>query len=57
MADLAYVPNGMAQALRRTRSSIFGVVLPDLSTPPYGLLAKHIEATAREAVSMTVVCT
>ena len=56
MADLAYVPNGMAQALRRTRSGILGVILPDLSTPPYGLLAKHIEATAREAGYMTVVC-
>lgn len=56
IADLAYVPNGMAQALRRTRSGILGVILPDLSTPPYGLLAKHIEATAREAGYMTVVC-
>ena len=32
------------------------MILPDLSTPPYGLLAKHIEATAREAGYMTVVC-
>jgi DNA-binding LacI/PurR family transcriptional regulator len=56
IADLEYVPNGMAQALRRTRSGILGVILPDLSTPPYGLLAKHIEATAREAGYMTVVC-
>ena len=56
MADLEYVPNGMARALRRTRSKILGVILPDLSTPPYGLLAKHIEATAREAGYMTVVC-
>ncbi len=56
MADLEYVPNGMAQALRRTRSTILGVILPDLSTPPYGLLAKHIEATARAAGYMTVVC-
>ena len=56
MADLEYVPNSMAQALRRTRSKILGVILPDLSTPPYGLLAKHIEAAAREAGYMTVVC-
>src|SRR5215218_3227263 len=56
MADLEYVPNGMAQALRRTRSGLLGVILPDLSTPPYGLLAKHIEATARAAGFMTVVC-
>jgi len=56
MADLDYVPNGMAQALRRTRSGLLGVILPDLSTHPYGLLAKHIEATAREAGYMTVVC-
>src|SRR5262245_12460321 len=35
IADLEYVPNGMAQALRRTRSGILGVILPDLSTPPY----------------------
>jgi LacI family transcriptional regulator len=55
-ADLEYVPNGMAQALRRTRSTILGVILPDLSTPPYGLLAKHIEASARAAGYMTVVC-
>src|SRR3954447_24241230 len=56
MADLEYVPNGMAQALRRTRSGLLGVILPDLSAHPYGLLAKHIEATAREAGYMTVVC-
>jgi len=56
MADLEYVPNGMAQALRRTRSGLLGVILPDLSTPPYGLLAKHVEAVAREAGYMTVVC-
>jgi LacI family transcriptional regulator len=56
MADLEYVPNGMAQALRRTRSRILGVILPDLSTPPYGLLAKHVEAAARAAGYMTVVC-
>jgi DNA-binding LacI/PurR family transcriptional regulator len=56
MADLEYVPNGMAQALRRTRSKILGVMLPDLSTPPYGLLAKHVEAAARAAGYMTVVC-
>jgi LacI family transcriptional regulator len=56
IADLEYVPNGMAQALRRTRSGILGVILPDLSTPPYGLLAKHIEATAREAGYMTIIC-
>src|SRR4051812_20517614 len=36
IADLEYVPNGMAQALRRTRSGILGAILPDLSTPPYG---------------------
>jgi LacI family transcriptional regulator len=56
VADLEYVPNGMAQGLRRTRSKILGVILPDLSVPPYGLLAKHIEAVAREAGYMTVVC-
>jgi LacI family transcriptional regulator len=56
MSELEYVPNGMAQGLRRTRSKILGVILPDLSTQPYGLLAKHIEATAREAGYMTVVC-
>jgi DNA-binding LacI/PurR family transcriptional regulator len=56
MADLEYVPNGMAQGLRRTRSGLLGVILPDLSMPPYGLFAKHIEAAAREAGYMTVVC-
>ena len=56
ITELEYVPNGMAQGLRRTRSKILGVILPDLSTPPYGLLAKHIEAAAREAGYMTVVC-
>ena len=56
MADLEYVPNGMAQALRRTRSGLLGVILPDLSNQPYGLLSRHIEATAREAGYMTIVC-
>ncbi|MFN8636595.1 MAG: LacI family DNA-binding transcriptional regulator [Chloroflexota bacterium] len=56
IADLEYVPNGMAQALRRTRSGLLGMILPDLSTPPYGLLAKHVEAVARAAGYLTVVC-
>jgi LacI family transcriptional regulator len=56
MSDLEYVPNGMAQALRRTRTGLLGAILPDLSQPPYGQLARHIEATARESGYMTVVC-
>jgi LacI family transcriptional regulator, galactose operon repressor len=56
MSDLEYVPNGMAQALRRTRSGLLGVILPDLSNRPYGQLARHIEATAREAGYMTIIC-
>jgi DNA-binding LacI/PurR family transcriptional regulator len=56
MRDLEYVPNGMAQALRRTRSGLLGLILPDLSNRPYGQLARYIEATARGAGYMTIVC-
>ncbi len=56
MSDLEYVPNGMAQALRRTRSGLLGLILPDLSNRPYGQLARHIEATARQSGYMTIVC-
>jgi DNA-binding LacI/PurR family transcriptional regulator len=57
MADLEYVPNGMARALRSTRSGLIGVVLADLANPSYGLIARGIETVTGEAGYLTIFCT
>lgn len=57
VAELDYVPNGVARTLRSTRSRVLGVLLADLANPSYGLIARGIETAAHEAGYLTVVCT
>ncbi len=57
MDELGYVPNGVARALRHSRSQLLAALLPDLTNPVYGLMAHSIEAVAREAGFLTVIGT
>jgi LacI family transcriptional regulator len=57
MAELGYVPNGTARALRSSKTNLLGMILPDLVNPIYGLLGQGASAVAQAAGYMTVVCT
>jgi LacI family transcriptional regulator, sucrose operon repressor len=56
MKELDYVPNEMARALLRQRSSIIGLIVPTVSHPFFGELAMHIEHYAYEAGYKVLLC-
>lgn len=45
--ELGYTPNSLAQSFRRQHSHTFGLVVPDITAPFFGELAKHIGGAAR----------
>jgi LacI family transcriptional regulator len=53
---LGYVPNRLARALSRRRTSTFGVVIPDLSNPFFTLVVRGIEEAARRADHHVILC-
>lgn len=44
--ELNFRPNGLARGLRRSRSDMIGLVMPDITNPFFAELAKHVEAIA-----------
>ncbi len=56
MSDLGYVPNGMAQALKRTRTGLIGALLPDLTHQGYELIGRGIESAGRDAGYLMIAC-
>ncbi|MEM9342441.1 MAG: LacI family DNA-binding transcriptional regulator, partial [Pseudomonadota bacterium] len=46
VSDLNYRPNMAARALRTSRASIIGLVVPDITNPFFAQLAKDIETEA-----------
>ena len=44
--QLGYRPNFNARSLRVQKSSLFGLILPDLENPLFAALAKHVEVAA-----------
>lgn len=56
MSNLGYVPNGMAQALKRTRTGLIGALLPDLTHQGYELIGRGIETTGRDAGYLMIAC-
>lgn len=54
-AELGYVPNGQASALRTGRTGIIGVVLPDLGNPFFPALLTAVEGAARAAGFLVMV--
>jgi LacI family transcriptional regulator len=45
-AQLDYQPNVLARALRSSRTHSIGLILPDVTNPFFGELAKHVEQVA-----------
>ncbi|HET6621663.1 MAG TPA: LacI family DNA-binding transcriptional regulator [Dongiaceae bacterium] len=45
-AELNYRPNALARALRSSRTHSIGLILPDVSNPFFGELAKRVEQVA-----------
>ncbi len=54
-AELGYVPNRQASALRTGRTDILGVLLPDLSNPFFPALLNAVEIAARAAGFLVMV--
>lgn len=52
-AKLDYQPNVLARALRSSRTQSIGLILPDVTNPFFGELAKHVEQVAA-AMNYTV---
>ncbi|MGH6934001.1 MAG: LacI family DNA-binding transcriptional regulator [Dongiaceae bacterium] len=44
--ELDYRPNALARALRSSRTHSIGLILPDVTNPFFGELAKHVEQVA-----------
>lgn len=51
---LGYRPNVMARSLRRHRTNMIALVVPDITNPYFSGLARHIEAIAHQAGHMVV---
>lgn len=45
-AELDYRPNALARALRSSRTHSLGLIVPDVTNPFFGELAKHVEQVA-----------
>lgn len=52
--ELGYRPNVMARSLRRHRTNMIALVVPDITNPYFSGLARHIEAIAHQAGHMVV---
>lgn len=47
--ELNFRPSGVARGLRRSRTDMIGLVIPDITNPFFAELAKHVEAIASKA--------
>lgn len=43
MEEMNYQPNELARSLSRKKSNVIGLIVPDISHPFFGQMAKHIE--------------
>jgi DNA-binding LacI/PurR family transcriptional regulator len=55
IADIGYVPHGAARSLRRGRSQLIGLVVPDIANPHFAAAAREVENICLNAGFMTVV--
>lgn len=49
ISELNFRPSGVARGLRRSRTDMIGLVIPDITNPFFAELAKHVEAIASQA--------
>jgi len=54
--ELEYTPVKAARALRRQRTQVIGVLLPDISNPFFSLLARGVESVAFEKGYSILIC-
>lgn len=54
--SLNYTPNAAAKSLRMSRSSLLGLIVPDIENPFYSTLAGNVEKHAREAGYNIILC-
>ena len=54
--ELEYTPVKAARSLRRQRTQVIGVLLPDISNPFFSLLARGVESVAFERGYSTLIC-
>lgn len=56
MAELDFVPNRSASALRRGRGALIGLVVPDIVNPFYAAIAKAVAEHARKRGYVMALC-
>lgn len=56
ITELKYHPNALARSMRRGQTHTIGVVLPDISNPFFGDLARQIEGEMFEAGYSAIIC-
>lgn len=54
--ELEYIPAKAARSLRRQRTQVIGILLPDISNPFFSLLARGVESVAFEEGFSTLIC-
>ncbi len=54
--ELEYTPVKAARALRRQRTQVIAILLPDISNPFFSLLARGVESVAFEEGFSTLIC-
>lgn len=54
IAELGYQPNHMARSLKTGSTPLIGLLLPSISNPIYGTLAREIEAVANDHFGLRV---
>ena len=54
--ELGYRPNALARSMRRGRTHTVGIVLPDISNPFFGDLARSLEDHMYEAGYSAIIC-
>ena len=54
--DLGYVPNQIARSLRTKQTRLIGLLIGDVENSFYSVIAKHVEAVAKDAGYHVVLC-
>ena len=54
--ELEYTPVKAARSLRRQRTQVIGILLPDISNPFFSLLARGVASVAFESGYSTLIC-
>jgi LacI family transcriptional regulator len=56
VAQLGYVPNGLARGLSRRRTGTIGVVVPDIGNPFFSLVVRGAEEAAARTGNHVILC-